>query len=98
MDRVNYKLAEAIDKNNSDESSAQSGYMKLLDEFENELDPEDIDTIREIVSDEQNHSAKLSAMKAKYTGILPTSDGLKNALSFLTKGEDKKVRYGIPVS
>ncbi|MCL2234696.1 MAG: hypothetical protein FWC11_02735 [Firmicutes bacterium] len=63
------ELAAILARNNSDEQSAIEGYCKILN-IPN-LPQELYDDIREIMSDEMNHSMKLSAWVTHLTGVVP---------------------------
>jgi rubrerythrin len=73
----NYKeinrIAAEIAKNNSDEQGAIQGYYQFLSETEG-LPPKFLADIREIISDEMNHSEKLSYWVTYFTGIKPAKD------------------------
>ena len=61
----NYAVAAVIAGNNQDEQEAIEGYLKLLEIL---TDPEDIAQIEEIMSDEKEHSRRLTEMQLKYDG------------------------------
>lgn len=61
----NYAIAAAIAANNEDEHEAIKGYYELLELI---TDPADQDIIKEIISDEKNHSHLLSTLALKYDG------------------------------
>jgi len=67
------KIASEIAKNNSDEQSAIEGYYALIAEAKN-LPAKFYDDIHEIISDEMNHSAKLSYWVTYLTGVQPAKD------------------------
>jgi rubrerythrin len=75
MEVVNLLVA-----NNVDEQEAIGGYTSLLARIQNSgvtgvnQYKEVINTIQEIISDEMNHSAKLSALTTKLSGIQPAQD------------------------
>lgn len=64
-------LCAAIEENIEDEASAREGYYKLLCKL---TDTADRDIIREIISDELNHSDKLREMVKKYSKIKEATD------------------------
>ena len=71
MKQIQDLIAE-LAKNNSDEQGAISGYFKLLALIkENNLSYELYKDIEEIISDEMNHSQKLSNWATKLSGIYP---------------------------
>jgi rubrerythrin len=63
MQTTNYKIAAAIAANNEDEQEAIKGYYELLDLM---TDPADQAVIKEIISDEKNHSDLLTHLVLKY--------------------------------
>jgi len=67
MAEAKFDLAGVIAHNNQDEWSAIEGYYELLDILtEIGADQADIDQIKEIISDEKNHSHTLTKMALKY--------------------------------
>jgi rubrerythrin len=60
-----YTIAQAIAANNQDEQEAIEGYLKLLPLL---TDPADVAQIQEIISDEKEHSHRLTEMQLKYDG------------------------------
>jgi rubrerythrin len=64
------KAAAEISKNNADEKEAIEGYFNLLANTQG-LPQKFIDDIHEIISDEMNHSQKLSYWVTYFTGIKP---------------------------
>lgn|GEM_PF-1179063 len=81
------EISKIIYDNLEGEQVALSGYSALLAELTGKgLFPEDVSTIREIISDELNHSIKLLAMSRKYHGIAATPDGYIEALEALAEG------------
>ena len=64
-----YEIAALLSKNNAGEQEAIEGYFMLMNEPN--LPPELYNDIAEIISDEMNHSEKLSAWATKITGIVP---------------------------
>ncbi|MDR3298149.1 MAG: hypothetical protein LBT19_02150 [Candidatus Nomurabacteria bacterium] len=66
----NYKIAQGITANNQDEQEAIGGYLALLEIMQgvDGVDPADIAQIEEIVSDEKEHSHRLTEMALKYDG------------------------------
>ena len=71
MDMNEYIAAE-LAMNNADEQKAIEGYFRLLNITS--LPEELVDDIHEIISDEMNHSEKLSHWVQKLTGVLPAKD------------------------
>ena len=67
----NTGIVAAIERNVADEAKARQGYYDLIDYFNEEAD---IAVIKEIISDELNHSEKLKALAEKYGGIKPSKD------------------------
>jgi rubrerythrin len=71
-----FDLAGIIARNNQDEWAAIEGYYEML-EILTEMgeDQADIDQIKEIISDEKNHSDMLTKMALKYdSGIVEAED------------------------
>lgn len=68
-------IAELIAENNRDEQTAIANYENLILRL-NEVgaDVEDIDHIREIISDEKNHSEVLNEILLKYDEITSNID------------------------
>lgn len=68
-------ISELIAENNRDEQTAIANYETLILRL-NEVgaDAEDIDHIREIISDEKNHSEVLNEILLKYDEITPNID------------------------
>lgn len=68
-------ISKLIAENNRDEQTAIANYENLILRL-NEVgaDTEDIDHIREIISDEKNHSEVLNAILLKYDNILPNEE------------------------
>jgi len=62
-------IAAILSKNNAGEQEAIEGYFRLL--TYPGLPPELYAVISEIISDEMNHSEKLSHWATKLTGIKP---------------------------
>jgi|LSQX01.1.fsa_nt_gb rubrerythrin len=68
----NFSIAAAIAANNEDEQEAIKGYYQLLELI---TDPADQAVIKEIISDEKNHSQLLNDMVLKYdTNIAAAED------------------------
>ena len=65
-------LASIVARNNAGEQSAIQEYLELL--TIPGLPKELIDDIHEIISDEMNHSMKLSNWVERLTGIMPAKD------------------------
>ena len=68
-------ISKLIAENNRDEQTAIANYENLILRL-NEVgaDTEDIDHIREIISDEKNHSEVLNEILLKYDEITPNID------------------------
>jgi rubrerythrin len=67
MAEQDFGLAAVIAQNNHDEWTAIEGYYELLDIMtEIGAEAKDIDQIKEIISDEKNHSHLLTEMAHKY--------------------------------
>jgi len=97
LDRLLYRIAAAVNKNNKGELDALEGYSELLEELteaigatENEdiieILEEGIEIAREVSADERNHSTKWSAYATKLDKIKPSSDGLAAAVRQLISG------------
>lgn len=69
---INDYIAAELAKNNSAEQEAIEGYYRLLNLHG--IPKELGDDIREIISDEMNHSQKLSGWVEKLTGVKPAKD------------------------
>jgi rubrerythrin len=69
---INLAAAE-IAKNNADEKEAIEGYFNLIANHQG-LPQKFIDDIHEIISDEMNHSQKLSYWTTYFTGVKPAKD------------------------
>ena len=69
---INNNLASLVAKNNAGEQVAIQEYFELLT-IPN-LPKELIDDIHEIISDEMNHSEKLSKWAIKLGGVHPAKD------------------------
>jgi len=68
-------IASQIAKNNADEQSAIEFYFKLLQDTAGMGLPKKFtDDIHEIISDEMNHSQKLSHWVIQLTGVQPAKD------------------------
>jgi rubrerythrin len=65
-------LAALLARNNADEQKAIDGYFLAL--TYPGLPKELADDLREIISDEMNHSEKLSKWVIKLTGVKPATD------------------------
>jgi len=84
---INYDIAAEILSNMSDEAHAQAGYCILIDAMikagccEN-----DINIIKEIQSDERNHTLKLFNLAQKYNGIKTTGDDHAKIMAELNAG------------
>lgn len=67
MAEAKFDLASVIAHNNQDEWGAIEGYYEMLDILTAiGADQADIDQIKEIISDEKNHSHMLAEMAQKY--------------------------------
>ena len=72
---VNDWIIGEIAKNNKGEQEAIAGYFQLLDEIKRaQLPAELISQVEEIISDELNHSEKLTEWAEKLSGIKPAAD------------------------
>ena len=71
------EMAMILAKNNQDEQSAIKGYLDLLAKINasgltGQYNYQDVvSNIQEIISDEMNHSERLSALATKYSQIQP---------------------------
>ena len=82
---VNHSTAALILMQIAGESNAMRDYETLL--ATGVLDDDDVDKIREIISDEKNHSLVLTAMVKKYDGMIAASpDGVEEALNIIADG------------
>lgn len=69
------ELASILAKNNQDEQMAIKGYFDLLNKISNSgivgnaKYKDVVEAVKEIISDEMNHSEKLSALATKYSGV-----------------------------
>ena len=70
----NQTIASQIALNNKAEWDAIEGYQKLIPFLEKKGDVEAIAQIREIISDELNHSYLLREMMKKYDGGIETAE------------------------
>jgi len=68
-----HKLAALVAKNNAGEQEAIQGYMDLIADAKG-LPQKFIEDIQEIISDEMNHSEKLSHWVEYLTGVKPAKD------------------------
>lgn len=74
------QLVKILSDNNKDEQGAISGYLSLLERISTTgitgsyEYQEVVNTIKEIISDEMNHMARLSALITKFSGIEPAKD------------------------
>lgn len=66
-------LASEISKNCADELTAIEGYQDLLSLI-GDSDPEAVDVISEIISDEKNHVERLTKLMKKYDDISASKD------------------------
>jgi rubrerythrin len=67
------RIAAEIAKNNADEQEAIQGYFALIADAPG-LPAQFYADIHEIISDEMNHSQKLSYWVTKLTGVKPATD------------------------
>ena len=83
----NLEISAEILSNMADESHAQSGYCGLIYNMLLAGCPDtDIDIIREIQSDERNHTLKLFNLAQKYNAIKTTNDDKEKILEDIEKG------------
>lgn len=74
------QLVKILSDNNREEQAAISGYLSLLERISTSgvignFDYQEVtNTVKEIIADEMNHMAKLSALITKYSGIQPKND------------------------
>ena len=68
------RIASEIAKNNAGEQEAIAEYFTLIADTTPGLPREFYDDIREIISDEMNHSQKLSHWVTHLTGVVPAKD------------------------
>lgn len=73
-DKSKMAVASQISLNIKDEFGAIEGYNKLIDFLAMYDDQEGIDQVREIISDEKNHSEVLSKLLMKYDGNIPVAE------------------------
>lgn len=66
-------LASEISKNCADELTAIEGYQDLLS-LVGDSDPEVVDVVSEIISDEKNHVERLTKLMKKYDDIPASKD------------------------
>ena len=69
---INQYIAAELAKNNAGEQEAIEGYLRLLNI--QGMPKELVADIHEIISDEMNHSVKLSRWTEKLSGIQPAKD------------------------
>jgi rubrerythrin len=67
------RISSFIAKNNADEQTAIQGYFELLTQAQG-MPQKFYADISEIISDEMNHSQKLSYWVTHLTGITPAKD------------------------
>ena len=67
------RIASEIAKNNADEHEAIAGYFALIADAPG-MPQKFYDDIHEIISDEMNHSEKLSFWVTHLTGVRPAKD------------------------
>jgi len=68
---TNFDFASIIARNNAGEQEAIEGYMQVL--ATPGLPPKLYEDIKEIISDEMNHSEKLSYWATQLSGIKPAT-------------------------
>lgn len=74
------QLVKILSDNNKEEQGAISGYLSLLEKISasgvvGSYDFQEVtDAVKEIIADEMNHMAKLSALITKFSGIQPKED------------------------
>ena len=82
-----HEIAAEILSNMAAEGHAQSGYEHLIDVMvEAECSQADIDIIKEIQSDERNHTLKLFNLAQKYNGVKTSGDDKDEILNVLAEG------------
>ena len=87
MEKPNHQLASALFEQVKNEAEARRWYEGLLATYGEQLDPDDIEQINEIQSDETNHLLVLMAMAKKYDGgICASPDGAQAAVSKIITG------------
>ena len=67
-------IAALIALNNKGEWDAIEGYQRLLPYFESLHDEDSVEKIKEIISDELNHTEILREIMKKYDGNIPTAE------------------------
>lgn len=73
-DKSKMAVASQISLNIKDEFGAIEGYNKLIDFLAMYDDQEGIDQVREVISDEKNHSEVLGKLLMKYDGNIPVAE------------------------
>ena len=73
-DKDKQTVAAQLAVNNKAEWDAIEGYQKLIPFLEEQGDTEGVDKIKEIISDELNHSEVLRELMSKYDGDIPTNE------------------------
>lgn len=73
-DKSKMAVASQISLNIKDEFGAIEGYNKLIDFLAMYDDQEGVDQVREIISDEKNHSEVLSKLLMKYDDNIPVAE------------------------
>ena len=74
FDNKDQVIASEIALNIKGEWDAIEGYQKLIPWLEEWGSKEDVDQVKEIISDELNHAEVLREMMAKYDGNIPTNE------------------------
>jgi len=85
-DGARYRKAAALAKLLQSESEARYDYNDYLTEFGSDMTDDEIDEIREIMSDESNHAIKLERRYAETNGVYPSPDGAVEALEDIAEG------------
>lgn len=73
-DKSKMAVASQISLNIKGEFGAIEDYNKLIDFLAMYDDQEGVDQVREIISDEKNHSEVLSKLLMKYDGNIPVAE------------------------
>lgn len=73
-DKSRMAVASQISLNIKGEFGAIEDYNKLIDFLAMYDDQEGIDQVREIISDEKNHSEVLNKLLMKYDGNIPVAE------------------------
>lgn len=86
IEGMKYSFAAMVNKNLASEADAEIGYQELLSSYGEDMEPEEVAMIRELIADEKNHALKLMALAKKYDEIAPTPDALQDAAKELFAG------------